>query len=39
MARWYSPLMSMKNARTVALLRPGAHDTIVPLWWSATQVR
>ena len=30
---------SAKNACNVALLRPGAHHTIAPVSWSATQVR
>jgi hypothetical protein len=33
-----SPSSSKKPCR-VALLRPGAHHTIAPVLWSATQVR
>ena len=33
-----SPSASKKACR-VALLRPGWHHTIAPLWWSATVVR
>ena len=28
-----------KKPYKVALLRPGAHHTMAPVWWSATQIR
>ena len=33
-----TPFRSQTPA-SVALLRPGAHHTIAPVWWSATVVR
>jgi hypothetical protein len=36
---WRRSPSSSKKACKVALLRPGAHHTITPVAWSATQVR